>query len=240
MRRPLLPLFLLLLAFPLSSLFLSGCVGPIPKIPFKMPFKMGKNRPRISWKETAFPLRTEGATKIRIKSHEDLSGTIRLYTELIDGYDFGCLDWLENDGSKTTFQKVWQSSLVDASAIRWPNGESWGVFVWDTGNTSWLRTITLFEPRRKELYHCELEFEKGPDKELTGTVLYRFSWKLGLPENQKYRQFLDFIKFGYADAASLSSETRGLKNLRARRIASATFQPDRELPLGETLSKLRE
>jgi len=221
-------LFLFLLA-----VFCCGCV----KLPGKFPLLKKKNAP-LGWKETSlhFSQHTR-KMEFMIRSHQDLSGKVSLFTKLIDGFEFGCLQWLPIAGEKFTWMKCWKDRIVDLAEIRWANDDRWFLFVWESGEKKRLRTIAIFDPRVKEIFAIELEFRENKPEESAEKVSFRFSWNLGFPQFKKYRDFLETIKTAYADPKTWGKTTRGLKLFRRGETASVTFELDSEVALLDSFSR---
>ncbi len=214
---------------------LPGCSGgiPLPKIGIG-----GRKGPRIPWRDRVFPLTAAGhSAEIAIKSREDIRGTLRLFLEPGDDPRPGTLLFQPRLGERFRLPSCWRGILVDAAEIRWPNGESWALFAWDDGEAAWRRTLTLFDPRARELFSCELEFVRTPDGEPTSEVRVRFTWNPGTPGLRKYRAFLEAVKGGYAEPASFGETTRGTRRIRQGRVASVSWQPDGDRPQQDLLRR---
>ncbi|MBF0502398.1 MAG: hypothetical protein HQM09_19825 [Candidatus Riflebacteria bacterium] len=202
----------------------------IPKMPF--------HHQKIAWKMADVPLNNSGDTTIQLKILGERAEKVRLYKELFDGYELGCMDFVDNSGIRSRVEKCWKNMLIDAAEIRWPDGECWAFFAWDCEAADRLRVLSLFDPRSRELTSCELQFDKTGKDDQPRVVSHRHSWNLSLPKNKKYLDFLDSVMIGYADSSTLCSETHGLKLLRSGNVASVTFVFSRERALVDTLPKL--
>ncbi|MFZ2958514.1 MAG: hypothetical protein WA705_16630 [Candidatus Ozemobacteraceae bacterium] len=213
------------------ALVMSGCTV-IPQMP--------AHHKKIAWKMTSIPLNNPGETTFQLKTRGERPEKIRLYKELFDGYDLGCMEFVDNSGIKTRFEKCWKNMLIDAAEIRWPDGECWFFFAWDCGAADRLRVLSLFDPQNRELTSCELLFDKLGKNLQPRVVRLRHSWNLSLPQNKKYLDFLDSAMTGFADSSTLCSETHGLNLLRSGKVASVTVVLSRERALVDTLSKLQE
>lgn len=222
-----------LLACLVLAVLLAGCIGgiPMPKIGGG-----GRKGPRLAWRDRVFPLPAPGhAAEIAIKSREDIRGTLRLFLERGDDPRPGTLLFQPRLGERFRLPSCWRGILVDAAEIRWPNGESWALFAWDDGAAAWRRTLTLFDPRARTLFSCELEFYRTPDGEPTSEVGVRFTWNPGTPDLRKYRAFLESVKGGYAEAATFGETTRGTRRVRQGLVASVTWRPDGARPRQDLL-----
>ena len=213
--------FIVLIAL---AVLMSGCDIPLPAI--KLPTKAKR---KVPWRDHHFAIRSGNRAEIQVKDRNGPPGLVKLFPELIDGFEFGCLEFQSARRLLKKFPSAWQGTLVDASQITWPNGESWVLWAWDVEKHAKLRTISLFLPFSQEVFSCELEFRRTDAGEFTEEVHYCFTWDPGTKSANKYRAFLEAVMPGYADPSSWGSETRGTTWFRTDRTASVTYvlTPDR-------------
>lgn len=215
-NRSLIVFFLILLA---GALFLSGCSSPIPLPP--MPGL--KRQQKATWKTRTFPIRKNGSAEVRFKSKDDLTGTVIFDKSLYDGFELGNLTFSSGKDTVIKRPRSWVGKLVELSEISWPDGERWILFITDHATDPRLRTMSIFEPRSREIFSMELAFEKNDRGEYLDEVRYRYSWKLTFPEFQKYLKFLEKIRPLYADPLAWGEKIRRTPFADAPAVASVTF-----------------